>query len=79
MTDPPASAAALARELADSADLIELVRTFRADLSERLAAIEKRFAEQRLDELARLAHQLKGAAGGYGFRQITDIAGRLES
>ena len=36
-------------------------------------------AEQTLDDLARLAHQLKGAAGGYGFPRITDAAGRLES
>ena len=32
----------------------------------------------RRDELARLAHQLKGAAGSYGFDQITPFAARLE-
>ena len=29
-------------------------------------------------DLQTLAHQLKGAGGGYGFAQITEVAGRLE-
>ncbi len=29
-------------------------------------------------DLQTLAHQLKGAGGGYGFAQITEAAGRLE-
>jgi HPt (histidine-containing phosphotransfer) domain-containing protein len=30
------------------------------------------------EALQRLAHQLKGAAGGYGFAPITDAAARVE-
>ncbi len=79
MTDRQASADALVSELAGDPDLIELIQAFVGDLPDRLAAIEKTLAEQTLDELARLVHQLKGAAGGYGFPKITDAAGRLES
>ena len=79
MTDRKASADALVSQLADDPDMIELIQAFVGDLPDRLVAIEKTLAEQTLDDLARLAHQLKGAAGGYGFPQITDAAGRLES
>ena len=30
------------------------------------------------DELCRAAHQLKGAAGGYGFPSISSSAGKVE-
>ncbi len=79
MTDRKASADVLVSELTDDPDLIELIQAFVGNLPDRLAAIEKTLTEQTLDDLARLAHQLKGAAGGYGFPQITDAAGRLES
>ena len=62
MTDPQASADALVPELADDPDLIELVRAFVGDRRDRLAAIDKTLAEQALDDLARLAHQLKAGA-----------------
>ncbi len=35
--------------------------------------------ESNLEELAQVAHQLKGAAGVYGFMPITDAAGRVEA
>ena len=79
MTDRQASADPLVSELADDPDMIELIQAFVGDLPGRLAAVEKTLAEQTLEDLARLAHQLKGAAGGYGFPQISDAASRLES
>lgn len=79
MTDPQASGDALVSELADEPDLIELVQAFVGDLPDRLTAIERTLAEETFDDLARLARQLKGAAGGYGFPLITNAAGRLES
>ena len=41
----------------------------------RIQAIEQACAEEDLDALSRLAHQLEGSAGGYGFPTITDAAG----
>jgi len=31
------------------------------------------------DELGRFAHQMKGAAGSYGFNQLTPLAARVET
>ena len=41
--------------------------------------IEKAMNEQDLVALAKLTHQLKGSAGGYGFPSITDAAKVVES
>ena len=62
----------------DDPDMLEIVREFVAELPQRVADLEARFAEQRFDDLQTLAHQLKGAGGGYGFAQVTDAAAGLE-
>jgi len=36
------------------------------------------FERNERDHLIRLAHQLKGSGGGYGFPILTDAAGKLE-
>ena len=51
-------------------------RILNTELATRLAA-ESELANQ-LDELRRLAHQMKGASGGYGFEPLGDIAGQIE-
>jgi HPt (histidine-containing phosphotransfer) domain-containing protein len=43
-----------------------------------LSAIRDGFEKGAVEVTCRLAHQLKGAAGGYGFPAITDAAGALE-
>jgi HPt (histidine-containing phosphotransfer) domain-containing protein len=43
-----------------------------------MAAFEGALARGDVGELRRAAHQLKGAAGGYGFGPITAVAGELE-
>ena len=37
------------------------------------------FENAKWEELRRMAHQLKGAAGSYGFEPITEAAARLEN
>jgi signal transduction histidine kinase/CheY-like chemotaxis protein/HPt (histidine-containing phosphotransfer) domain-containing protein len=64
----------LASDFADDPDMIDVIRRFVTTLPERVAAMQA--AEGAA--LQRLAHQLKGAAGGYGFPAITDAAARLE-
>ena len=68
----------LVSELTD-ADMVELVEMFVDELPDRLAAIEKAMNEQDLIALAKLTHQLKGSAGGYGFPSITDAAKAVET
>jgi HPt (histidine-containing phosphotransfer) domain-containing protein len=63
----------------DDPDMRDLVREFAAGLPARAAELERLFAEEQCSELARIAHQLKGAGGGYGFPLITERAAALES
>lgn len=62
----------------DDPDMAELVASFVAELPARIRSIEGCLGGGDLEELQRLAHQLKGAGGGYGFPQITDLAASLE-
>ena len=60
------------------AEMMEIVREFAGELPARIARIEELLGSGNEEELARLAHQLKGAGGGYGFPQITETAAALE-
>jgi HPt (histidine-containing phosphotransfer) domain-containing protein len=64
--------------LACEADMIELVQEFVGALQERCAAMATAVQADNLQELTRLAHQLKGASGGYGFEVIGQAAAQLE-
>lgn len=77
-TSLPQSLDVLVSELADDEDLRDLVVEFVAELPKRIEALRQALAEQDLAVLVRLAHQLKGSAGGYGFPQITEAAAGLE-
>lgn len=70
--------APLTSEFADDPDMLELVEMFVCELPERIAALEQACEQQDLQTLATLSHQLKGAAGGYGFPTITDAAMEVE-
>lgn len=64
---------------ANDQDILDLVEQFVDDLPRRIAAIQQSLAQQDLDTLQRLTHQLKGSAGGYGFPDITKQAASVES
>ena len=66
-------------EFADDAEMMELVAMFVDELPDRLAALRSALDAGNLAETGRIAHQIKGAAGGYGFPAITDAAGEIES
>ncbi|MBN2561327.1 MAG: Hpt domain-containing protein [Phycisphaerae bacterium] len=78
MTDSANNAEVLVSEFADDADMIELVEMFVDELPGKALAIRQAMEKRDMEVLGRLAHQLKGAAGGYGFPTITDAAGELE-
>ena len=59
-------------------DMLEIVCDFARELPARVAKLETLVSSHAFAELQTLAHQLKGAGGGYGFAQITEVAGRLE-
>jgi len=70
--------AVLLSELLEDPDMLLLVEGFLVLLAERMTRIEQHRTPMQRPELTSLAHQLKGAAGGYGFPTITEAARAVE-
>ena len=80
MTSPtPQETEPLFSPLAADPDLSELVEMYVDEMPDRIAALQEMLVSDNWEELRRLAHQMKGAAGSYGFDDITPIAAQLES
>ena len=62
----------------DDPDMAEIVREFASELAERVEALEACLQSGDYEQLRTLAHQLKGAGGGYGYPLITESCGALE-
>ncbi len=73
---PPS--ALVVSELADDAEKGDLVERFVGGLAAKATQIEEAFAANDRETVRRVAHQLRGAGGGYGFPSITAAAARLE-
>lgn len=65
--------------LSDEPETRDLVENFVNELPTRVKALHAALLASDFTTFARLAHQLKGAAGGYGFQPITDAARELEA
>lgn len=63
----------------DDPDMVPIIEEFVNELSERIVALRSTFEAGEVEELRRLAHQLKGAGAGYGYEPITTAAAKLES
>ncbi len=63
----------------DDPEMSELIELFVAELPERMRSLQEMFASGDLAGVRRMAHQLKGASGGYGFAPIGARAAELES
>ena len=59
--------------------LAPLIGQFLEELRGKVAAIQQAATTRDVSEVSRLAHQIKGAAGGYGFPQITQAAAAVET
>jgi len=59
-------------------DMAELVELFVSELPDRVEAIRSAAHQGRLSDLRILAHNMKGAAGGYGFGVLSDAAAAVE-
>jgi len=64
--------------LASDPDLADLVEMFVEEIPARIAAMQAHFENEDWKGLLSLAHQLKGAAGSYGFADITPLSRNLE-
>lgn len=65
--------------LAEDPDLAEIVEMFVDEMPERIENILNCYQSEDWEGLRRASHQLKGAAGSYGFAPITPCAGILEA
>ncbi len=65
-------------EFADDPDMVAVINDFVARLPLTLAAMSDALANNIHEELRRLAHQLKGSGGGYGYPSLTEKAREVE-
>lgn len=78
MPDPD-SLGPLYSDLADSAEMSDLIGIFLRELPARVNGLVTAYHAGDADELKRLTHQIKGAAGGFGFQVVGDAADRMET
>jgi CheY-like chemotaxis protein/HPt (histidine-containing phosphotransfer) domain-containing protein len=74
---PPAQDV-LRSSMADDPEVREILGEFVGDLPRHVARMQSLLAEQSLEDLRRVVHQLKGSGGGYGFETITETAAEVE-
>ncbi|MCC5866939.1 MAG: Hpt domain-containing protein [Gammaproteobacteria bacterium] len=65
-------------ELADDEDMRELIVEFVTGLPARTATMRNLASTNQVEALRAIAHQLKGAGGGYGYPLISQTAASLE-
>jgi HPt (histidine-containing phosphotransfer) domain-containing protein len=68
----------LRSEFATDPEMSELIGLFLSELPAKIEGVVAAFQGGDADTLKRLAHQIKGAAGGYGFPSVGDAAGKVE-
>lgn len=68
----------LVSSLAGDPEMAELVQLFVSELPERMAALRSALDSRDFRVAARLTHQLRGSAAGYGFAPIGLAAGAVE-
>ena len=78
MNDIDAPGYCIYSSLGDDPGLQDMVETFARELPGRADAILDHLNRKDWEALRRTAHQLKGAAGSYGFLPISPCAGRIE-
>jgi signal transduction histidine kinase/CheY-like chemotaxis protein len=78
LTSAALSGTIVTSTLSDDPDLQEIVRQFVRDLPDRSSAMLRAAQTSDTETLKRLAHQLKGAGGSYGFPGITEAAAAVE-
>lgn len=78
MPRPEETAPPIYSEFAHDPDMRELIDLFVEELPERIGKVRRAAEQANAAALRTLAHQLKGAAPGYGFTPLGDAAAVLE-
>ncbi len=74
----PNPAEPLYSSFATDPELSEIVELFVEEMPGRIQTLVEQYASGDWEGLRRTAHQLHGAAGSYGFDEISPMAARLE-
>ena len=56
----------------------ELKQEFMETVSQNLIDLKRLYEENNLEEIAKIAHNIKGTAGSFGFDEGTEIASELD-
>lgn len=75
---PCSSTLAIVSDVGEDPDMVEIVVQFVKGLKTHAENLRKAQQDGDRETIRRVAHQLKGAAGGYGFPSITAAAAKLE-
>ena len=75
---PPTSVEPLISDFADDPDMVEIIEMFIDGLSDRIESITTAFGNRNFTTVSVIAHQLKGAAGGYGYPSLSELAFEVE-
>ncbi|MBN1396365.1 MAG: Hpt domain-containing protein [Pirellulales bacterium] len=59
-------------------DLADILELFVEEMPTRVEKLLRHLDDENWDELRRTAHQLKGAAGSYGFEPLSPAANKVE-
>ncbi|MEM9064218.1 MAG: Hpt domain-containing protein [Planctomycetota bacterium] len=78
MSEPQAAGSPIYSEFRSDEDMAELVELFVEDMQGRIDSMTSALDAQDWAQLTTLAHQLKGASGGYGFGPVGEAAAKLE-
>lgn len=78
MASPTTEQPALYSSLASDPDFRQLVELFVGEMPGRIDNLLRLLREREWPGLRRAVHQLKGAAGGYGFGPISQLAAHVE-
>lgn len=78
MTTTPAPNAAIRSQFASDHDMQEIIALFVEEMPARLDELLTSWQRSDVPNLVRMAHQLKGAGGGYGFPAVSAASGALE-
>ncbi len=62
----------------DDPEMVMILGEFVRRLGGQITAMQKAYADDRYDDLQRLAHRLKGAGGSYGYPLLTEAGKKLE-
>lgn len=68
----------LTSKFADDPDMTDLIEMFVNDLPQQIESLRTSFEQRHFQDLQVIAHQIKGAGGGYGYPSLTNAASSLE-